>query len=123
MLKDLLRFIPVVALIAMLVIPQNIKAQSNVEQLVKAYKTGQLTNPTKQDKIIISEYLQSIQKKAPYYQPRVLSPNIVTYIDEDFAGTNPLFMDDFDFTGLLTDNGWTVTSGEGIAIPLKLRRD
>ena len=113
MFRNLLKLIPVVTLIALLVIPQNINAQSNVEQLVKAYKTGQLNHPTKQDKTIISDYLQSIQKKAPYYQKKVLSPNATTYINEDFSSTTPLLVDNFDFTGLLTDNGWSVTSGGG----------
>ena len=113
MLKNLLKLIPVVALIAILVIPQDASAQSSAEQLIKAYKSGQLTHPTKQDKTIISEYLQAGMKKAPYFQKRVLSPNVVTFIDEDFSSTTPLLVDDFDFTGLLTDNGWTAHSGSG----------
>ena len=113
MYKNLRKFIPVLFLFAFFLTPQNIFAQSNAEQLVKAYKTGQLTHPTKQDKTIISDYLQSMQKKAPYFQNRVLSPNATTFIDEDFSSTTPLLVDDFDFTGLLTDNGWSVTSGGG----------
>ena len=119
MLNNFFKFFTVVFLLAMFLLPQNFYAQelrvikSDAERVIKQYEQGQLTNPTSQEKQIVSEYLESNQKKAPFYQNRILSPNATSYIDEDFAVQAPLLVDDFDFTGLLTANGWTETSGAG----------
>ena len=127
MQQNFFKYFSIVLLIAVFWLPQNTFAQSNVmhlgnnaihldgnaKQIVKAYLQGQLTNPTAQEKQIVGEYLQSIQMKAPKYPNPVLPIDATYYLNEDFSAPSPLLVDDFDFTGLLTDNGWTAHSGGG----------
>ncbi len=97
MFRNVLKIISPVLVLAILIFSQNAFAQSDAKQIIKSYQNGELTNPTSGEKQIIQEYLESIQKKAPYYQKRVLSPNATTYIDEDFSSA----------TGITPPTGWT----------------
>ena len=123
MLNNFFKFFTVVFLLAMFLLPQNFYAQelrvikSDAERVIKQYEQGQLTNPTSQEKQIIGEYLESIQKKAPFYQNRILSPNATSYIDEDFSTSTPIMEENFDYlAGQLTTNSggnWVTNTGTG----------
>jgi hypothetical protein len=90
------KVMPIVFLLLVFLLPQYAFAQSNVE-LIKSYERGELKNPTLVEKQIVLEYLESIKLQGPYWQKKVLSPDEIIYIDEDFSTA----------TGTTPPTGWT----------------
>ena len=113
MQQNFFKYFSIIFLLAVFWLPQNTFAQSNAEQIIKRFEMGQLTNYTSAEKQIISEYLESTQTPNNISKEKVLSPDATIFFEENFSGPTPLLVDDFNFTGLLTDNGWTATSGGG----------
>ncbi|RKY93342.1 MAG: hypothetical protein DRQ13_09585, partial [Ignavibacteriae bacterium] len=119
MQKIILKQFSTVFIVLLFIAWQNIFAQeipvlnSDAAQTIKQYEQGYLTNPTFAEKQIISKYLDSIQKQNNISKERILSPDATIFLEEGFGAPAPLLVDDFDFTGLLTDNGWTKHSGTG----------
>ncbi len=111
------KIISIAFLVLMFMVPQNIFAQqlsvvkSEAERIIKQYEQGNLTNPTSQEKQIVSEYMESIKKPQNISKQKLLSPDATIFFEEDFTQT--LMYDNFDFTGLLSDNGWVAHSGAG----------
>ena len=85
------KVMPIVFLFLVFLLPQFAFAQSNLE-LIKRYERGELKNPSLVEKQIVLDYLESLQLQGPYWQKKVLSPDEIIYIDEDFStatGTTP----------------------------------
>ncbi len=87
------KFIPIAFLLFVFLVPQNAFAQSNAEQIIKRYESGEITIPTSEEKQIISEYLESTQPSNSISLIRNYSPDAVIYSE--------------DFTGQVLPTGWT----------------
>ena len=90
------KVMPIVFLFLVFLLPQYAFAQSNLE-LIKRYERGELKNPTLAEKQIVLDYLESLKLQGPYWQKKVLSPDEIIYIDEDFSTA----------TGTTPPTGWT----------------
>jgi len=91
------KFIPVLFFIFNILIPQNIFAQADATDIIKRYEKDELDNPTKVEKQIILDYLESLKQQAPYWQNKVFSPDEIIYITENFSTA----------TGTTPPTGWT----------------
>ena len=95
-------------------IPQNAFAQSSAEELIRAYQHGQLTNPSAQDKQIISEYLERTQVP-DISKERILSPDATVFYQQKFGPS--LKKENFNYSvgQLTTGSGgaWVTNTGTG----------
>jgi hypothetical protein len=114
MYLKIFKAIPIVFLLLTLLTTQNAFAQSNIDNLLKAYEKGQLTNPTAEEKQIMSEYLESTQVP-DISKERVLSPDATVFYQQKFGPS--LLKENFNYAvgQLTTGSGgkWVTNTGTG----------